>query len=264
MSHVNELTDADGNTTAHVNTILAKILQLDKAGISQIWVFDSPKPNPLKAAELADRDRKAYNSNDPKVQFRMKSKHVNDIKKLLTLMGIPWVEAPEGIEAEQYGAWMTRGEVPASRFCQYMISGDSDVLAFGGNLLRPYSKLSATGKSKKTSYQVFELSDILQETGLSYDSFLEMAVTMGTDFCSKTPMIGVKTVIQKIKDEAVKFTPQQRKVIEYFKSRPPRSEQDAHFSEYNKTELIDFLVSLKFNEEKVKERIKDFPKIVNM
>jgi flap endonuclease-1 len=262
MQHIDALTDSEGNTTSHINTIFAKVLLLDKNSISQIWVFDSPIPNQLKAVELKARNERAYNSTDPKVQFRMQSKHVNDIKTLLTLMGIPWIEAPEGIEAEQYGAWMTRGNVPAARFCQYMLSGDSDVLAFGGNLLRPYQKPSATGKSKRTVYQIYELSDILQETGLTYEQFLTMSVAMGTDFCDKTAMVGPKTVISRVKDDRIIKSPEQQKVVDYFKSQPPRNDYDAHFSEFDKDGLVKFLVGRNFNEARINERLIGFPKVL--
>lgn len=264
MTHVDALTDADGNTTAHINTIFAKILQLDKSGIAQVWVFDSPIPNQLKAEEIKARNARAYNSSDPKVQFRMKSAQVLDVTNLLTFMGIPWIEAPEGIEAEQYGAWMTRGEVPAARFCQYMISGDSDVLAFGGNLLRPYQKPSATGKSKRLVYQIYELSDILQETELTYAQFLIMSVAMGTDFCPKTPLVGPKTVINRVKENKIDITPKQQEVINYYKSQPPRNEHDARFSTYDKDGLLKFLVGRGFNEARVNERLIGFPKVSNL
>ena len=261
MQHITALSDDNGKTTAHINTIWSKILQLDGAGITQIWVFDSPKSNPLKKAEQARRRERAYNSADPKVQFRMNSEHVEDIKTLLRLMGITYIEAPEGIEAEQYGAWMSKGPVASARFCQYMISADSDVLAFGGNLIRPYQKPSATGKSKRLVYQVFELEDILSETGLTHDQFLNMCVCMGTDFCDKTPGLGVKTAINKAKTNHLTLNPQQQTVKDYFKSKPQTATSDATFSSYDPEGLVQFLMSRKFNEERVRETMKKFPKV---
>lgn len=263
MQSIQALTDGEGNTTAHINTIWAKIIGLDQAGIQQIWIFDSKKPNPLKAAELKRRYEKAFSSTDPKVQFRMNSEHVEDIKTLLRLCGQTYVEAPDGIEAEQYGAWMTRGPIARARFCQYMISADSDVLAFGGNLIRPFQKPSSTGKSKRLVYQVYELADILSETNLTYDKFLEMCVSMGTDFCDKTPGIGVKTVLDKLRTLKISLNPQQENVIDYYKSKPTFSESDISYNTYDKEGLEKFLVSKNFKLERVKERMSAYPKIVN-
>jgi flap endonuclease-1 len=263
MASIQALTDAEGKTTAHINTIWAKIIGLDQAGIQQIWIFDSKKPNPLKAAELKRRHEKAFNSTDPKVQFRMNSEHVEDIKTLLRLCGQTYVEAPDGIEAEQYGAWMTRGPVARARFCQYMISADSDVLAFGGNLIRPYQKPSSTGKSKRLVYQVYELSDILSETNMNYDKFLEVCVAMGTDFCDKTPGIGVKTAIDKVRTGKISLNPHQESVIAYYKSKPNFSVSDISYNTYDKAELEQFLVSKNFKLDRVQERMTGYPKVVN-
>jgi flap endonuclease-1 len=260
MSHITALTDASGKTTAHINTIFAKILQLDAAGIRQIWIFDSPEPNPIKAEANKKRHERAFNSNDPKVQFRMNSEHVEDIKTLLNLMGVPYVQAPPGIEAEMYGAWMTRGDIVGNRFCQYMISADSDVLAFGGNLLRPYQKPSSTGKSKRLVYQIYELHDILQETSLTYKQFLTLCVALGTDFNPKTAGVGEKTAIKKVKDDMIDLTDLQQRVISYYSSTPTRNKDDAHFSKYDKDGLVAFLVSRGFNEARITERLAKYPK----
>jgi flap endonuclease-1 len=262
MSHIGALTDSNGRTTAHINTIWQKILSLDKAGISQIFLYDSATPNALKAAELARRRERAYNSSDPKVQFRMDSEHVEETKTLLRLMGVTYVEAPEGIEAEQYGAWMTRGPVARARFCQYMISADSDVLAFGGNLIRPYQKPSSTGKSKRLVYQIYELEDILSETQLNYDQFLQMCVSMGTDFCDKTTGIGVKTALAKVRSGSIALNPQQESVMAYYKSKPTFSNQDAVFNTYDAAGLEEFLVSKGFNRERIQKAMIGYPKTI--
>lgn len=255
MAHINSLTDSEGNTTAHITTIFNKIFQLKNAGVKQIWIFDSPKPNKMKQKELKKRDkRRERYKHDEKVQFKMTGKHVQDIKTLLTHMGITYVEAPPGIEAEQYGAMLTAGSQD-ERFCQYMISGDSDVLAFGGNLLRITSKRSSTGKSKKTVYYKYDLSVILEETGLSYQQFLEMCVTMGTDFNEKTKRVGPKTVISKIKNQKIDLTDEQYEAIKYFKSNPEMDNSDMKASNYNKTEVIKFLVSKAFNKTLLEKRL---------
>jgi len=263
MQSITALTDGEGRTTAHINTIWAKIIGLDQAAIQQIWVFDSKKPNLLKAAELKRRYEKAFNSTDPKVQFRMNSEHIEDIKTLLRLCGQTYVEAPEGIEAEQYGACMTRGPVARARFCQYMISADSDVLAFGGNLIRPYQKPSSTGKSKRLVYQVYELADILSELDMNYDKFLEVCVAMGTDFCDKTPGIGIKTVLDKVRAGKITLNSQQESVKDYYKSKPKFSESDISYNKYDKEGLEEFLLSKNFKLDRVRERMMGYPKIVN-
>lgn len=259
MSHISALTDSEGKTTSHINTIFAKILQLDAAGIKQIWIFDSPELNPIKSDANKKRNERAFKSTDPKVQFRMNSEHVEDIKSLLRLMGVPYVEAPPGVEAEMYGAWMTRGEIVSNRFCQYMISADSDVLAFGGNLLRPYQKPSSTGKSKRLVYQIYELHDVLHETGLTYKQFLTLCVVLGNDFNPKTYGVGEVTAINKVKQDVIELTELQKRVMTYYASEPQRSQNDAVFGEYDKEALVEFLVGRGFGEARVRERLTKYP-----
>lgn len=138
MEYLHSLTDKSGRITAHINTIFNKIIQLDNEEIEQIWIFDSPEPNELKRHALerrAARRAKAEADGNQKTAYRLNKEHVEDIQNLLRYMGKMYITAPPGIEAEQYGAFMTKGSKD-TRFCQYMISADSDVLCFGGNLLR--------------------------------------------------------------------------------------------------------------------------------
>ena len=252
MKRINSLTDSKGRTTAHINTIKNKVLMIKKAGIEQIWIFDSPAPNPIKEAELKKRRERAFASKDPKVQFRMSGEHVNDIKQLLEMMGIAWIQAPDGLEAEQYGAWMTTGDQP---FCDYMLSADSDVLAFGGNLLRPVSKKSATGKSSRTVYHIYEQDTLLEDTGLSRDDFLKMCVFMGTDFNPKPRGPSTKTIMSKV--DTLDPTPELEAVIKYFKERTQYDVSTllTKFSKPNKTGLLKFLKDRGFNEERIKKEI---------
>jgi len=260
MQRINALTDSKGNITAHINTIFNKVLQLNSFGIQQVWVFDSDKPNPVKADELKRRREKAYKSKDPKVQFRMNAQHVDDIKTLLTMLGVAWIIAPQGLEAEQYGAWLTKGLSLNSRFCQYMLSNDSDVIAFGGTLLRQVSVRSSTGKTTKTTYFIYEYDMILQEMGITHDELLKIAVIMGTDFNAGTPRIGVKTVVAKMRAGKVSYTDSQKRIMEYYKTDLTEiiTHNDIKFNDYDKEGLIVYLVSKDFNKERLEKRLEKY------
>ncbi len=267
LERVASLSDEDGNTTVHINTIFNKIVQLAASGLKQIWIFDSPEPNEMKKAELAKRQEKRVQAvekgyvNQEKIAYKLNSKHVEDIKTLLKGMGIMTIQAPAGIEAEQYGAFLTKG--PASdRFCHYMVSGDSDVLIFGGNLLRIMSEKSSTGKSSKTVYRIYELSRILEALDLTYDQFLQMCVVMGTDFNEKTPGIGPAKVVSEIRKDEVFISSDQEKAMKYFKSL---TMEDAGIEsativqeKYNKKTIMDFLEAKKFKKERVEKILEKY------
>jgi 5'-3' exonuclease len=192
----------------------------------------------------------------------LNKEHVEDIQQLLRLMGVMYIVAPPGVEAEQYGAYLTQGIID-QRFCKYMISADSDVLCFGGNLLRVVSEKSASGASRKTLYKIFELDDVLSELGMEYDMFLQMCVTMGTDFNDKTEGVGPGTVVEKIRNKDLYFSPMQEETIEYFKSDISSKIGQAEIvqEEYRSDELLKFLTSRSFGADRVKKRLEKYKPI---
>jgi flap endonuclease-1 len=258
MAHVSALTDSEGNPTAHILRIFQVVQMLHREKVKQVWIFDSPKPNKFKkfeAEKRRDRRQMGKAHGQEKQAFVMTSKHVNDIKKLLSLMGVSYVEAPDGIEAEHYGAFMTSGDI-GERFCTYMLSADSDVLIFGGNLLRHVTERSATGKTKKTIYKVYELDDIVHATDIDYDELLKVAVCLGTDFqAEKIKGVGPKTVVAKIKNNKVKFTEDLEEVMDYLRGDPPTSGADLQENTLDEDGLRAYLLGVKFAEDKIEKAI---------
>lgn len=256
-----KLTTQDGKITIHINTILNKVLQLSKNRVQQVWIFDSPKPNQMKAKEAKKRAELKAKSQDPRGKFRLTSDQIREVQTLLSLMGVCWVEAPQGIEAEQYGAWMTRGQ-QSERFCQYMISGDSDVLMFGGSLMRPIKRKSQTGKSSKTMYSIFEIEDLLEKTKTTQGELVKIGVVMGTDFNESIRGIGVKTVEKKVKSGNIdeKFGDEHREAMQYFLSDISQKVGmgDLHLDKYNEEKLIKFLQERNFNAKKIQDRLKTY------
>lgn len=256
MAEITSLSSG-GETTAHMNTILNKVLQLNKYSVQQIWVFDSPTPNPLKQRELESRKKRRDESSDPRVQFKMTSKHVEDVRKMLIHLGVMTIIAPPGIEAEQYCAWMTQSTDETPAFCRYALSGDSDVLAFGGNLLKPIKVKSASGKSSKTSYMAYDIQVILEAIQLDYRLFVKMCVVMGTDFNEKTPRVGIKTVMSKITNYSIVLTPEQITSQNHFMNTQIE-EAEMTCEPYSETELCDYLNRFGFNTNRIKTLLKDY------
>ena len=252
LQFVTSLTDSSGKPTGHLNTIFAKVLMLKVAKVDQVWVFDSPNPNKLKKDELKKRAAKRAKATDDKRAFKMTSEHVKDIQELLKAMGIFYIVAPDGVEAEQYGAILTQGDDP---FCKYMMSGDSDVLMFGGNLLRPMTKKSASGKSKKTVYATYDLNTILNELGVTREQLSTMGVAMGCDFAPKTVRIGPASVHNALKNGKLTMTTEQQAAHDYFMSEIEMSAADLVKSTFDKKELVNMLVKRGFNADRITKRI---------
>ncbi|HKI76172.1 MAG TPA: flap structure-specific endonuclease, partial [Candidatus Bathyarchaeia archaeon] len=122
---------------------------------------------------------------------RVTGEVLSDAKRLLSLMGIPWLEALEDGEA-QASFMAAKGDVWA------VGSKDYDCLLFGAPILARY--LTLTGReylpSKKTSRplipELVNLADNLQALGISREQLVDLALLVGTDFNEGVMGIGPK------------------------------------------------------------------------
>ena len=226
MSHVDALTDEDGNTTGHINTIFNKIVMFARQDIKQVWVFDNPKPNPIKEEENARREKERAKRKTDKGRFKMTSKHVIDIIELLKCMGMPYIIAPEGFEAEHYGAVMC-----AKGICRA-------ILMWGTQLKREK-------KGKKVIYKMISNKQILLESGLTQEEFITICIALGTDFAPKIKGVGPVTAIKKL--SKLKLTPRQEEAKQYILSKLPKNASDFHCETFDKDKLLEYLLKFNFN-----------------
>lgn len=104
----NTLTNEDGETTSHLMGMFYRTIRLLENGIKPVYVFDG-KPPALKGGELAKRQErraeaqenleKATDAGDSenvdkfsRRLVKVTKEHAEDCKKLLTLMGVPYVD----------------------------------------------------------------------------------------------------------------------------------------------------------------------------
>lgn len=135
-------------------------------------------------------------------------KMVADIKHMLNCLGIPYIDAPNGIEGEQIA-----GKLCRLGRADIIITNDTDAPLFGCcAILKKIPKVS--GK-----YDLYTLDDILsQHEGITMDQLIKIGVTLGCDFADKVPRVGPKSVVKKVKDikTPIVFNEEQLKAIEYF------------------------------------------------
>jgi 5'-3' exonuclease len=237
------LRDSHGRITSHLKILLSKVLMYDKAGIKQTWVFDNQVRNPRKKQR-------------PKSSgVILEREHFDEIKEMLLYMGIFCLTAPPGIEAEQLGAWLTRGELIENRLYQYILTTDSDVLIFGGNMLRQYTE----GKPAKIKYSIFEYNDLLRDLEITRDELLCIAGTMGHDFGEKSRGIAKKSVYRKVKN-GHQLTPEQTESLAQFELLDDDYIDSAVGVQepYNSEMLISMLVERNFNETKLRQDLESF------
>ena len=111
-----QLTSVDGETTSHLMGIFYRTIRLVENGIKPVYVFDG-KPPEMKSGELSKRSErreeaqkeldKATEAGDQanmdkfsRRLVKVTKQHVSEAKQLLTLMGIPFIEAPCEAEAQ--------------------------------------------------------------------------------------------------------------------------------------------------------------------
>jgi flap endonuclease-1 len=210
------LKDSMGKITSHLSGLFYRTSNLVEMGIKPIYVFDGIPPT-LKAVEIERRKQvkvqaiahyeKAVASGDT-VKMRMfaqaatsmKDYMQDDSRKLLDLMGLPWISAPS--EGEAQAAYMTKkGDA------DYCASQDYDSLLFGApKMLR---NITISGRRKVPSKKIYvevvpevmELSKTLDWLGLSYEQLIDVGILIGTDFNPNgIKGLGPKTALKQIKE----------------------------------------------------------------
>ncbi len=209
------LTDPSGKVTSHlVGLAFRSTRLLYDYDIGLVFVFDGEPPR-LKMDEVAKRREakekaekewlEALRRRDYAAAFskavvtgRLTREMLEDAKKLLKLLGIPYVEAPS--EAEAQAAFMAaRGDVWASN------SRDYDSLLFGSPRLVRYVTISGTdflpskGVVKPLKPEIIELKATLDHLGLSREQLIDLAILLGTDFNEGVKGIGPVKALRLIK-----------------------------------------------------------------
>jgi len=192
--------------TSHIVGIFNKTCNLINYGITPLYIFDG-KPPKEKFIVIKERNEKAWaakkkimegnlskedSSKLEKQTIRLKKYHIDDIKQLLDLLGVQWIDA-EG-EAEGVAAELCRVGV-----IDYVLSEDMDTLAFGSpNLIR--NCIDKTIKRRDGIISIFHLDKLLEGFDMTFEQFLELCVLSGCDYCDTLKRVGNKTAFKLIKE----------------------------------------------------------------
>jgi flap endonuclease-1 len=209
------LTDREGRVTSHLVGLAFRTTRLiSDYNMRLVFVFDG-KPPELKRREVEKRRqakrkaeeeyREAVEAGDMATAFskavmtsRMTREAVDDAKRLLDLLGVPWVQAPS--EGEAQAAYMaSRGDVWASN------SKDYDSLLFGTPRLVRFLTISgeewlpSKGRARKLIPELIILEEFLEELELTRRQLIDLSILVGTDFNKGLKGIGPKTALKLIR-----------------------------------------------------------------
>jgi flap endonuclease-1 len=210
------LKDGSGRVTSHLSGLLYRTSNLVELGIRPVYVFDGIPPA-LKEVEIKRRMKvkeqalvlyeRAVKEGKPEearvyaqATSRLKDYMAEDSKRLLDLMGIPWIQAPS--EGEAQAAYLTRrGDT------DYCASQDYDSLLFGAPKF--VRNITISGRRKLPSKNIYvevvpevvELEQALKVCGITYEQLVDVGILIGTDFNPDgIKGLGPKTALKLIKE----------------------------------------------------------------
>jgi flap endonuclease-1 len=191
------LMDSHGRVTSHLSGVFYRTINLLEMGVKPVYVFDG-KPPEIKEMEVARRRalreeavkkyEEALQRGDLKAartyasqSARLREEMVDEVKKLLDAMGVPWIQAPS--EGEAQAAYLAiKGDVWASA------SQDYDSLLYGApKLVRNLTisgrrRLPRSEKYVEVVPELVLLSEVLRTLELTREQLIDLAILIGTDY----------------------------------------------------------------------------------
>jgi flap endonuclease-1 len=209
------LMDSSGRITSHLSGIFYRTAKLIEAGVKPAYIFDGEPPKLKRSVlegrkeirEMAEQKWKDALSRGELAEARvhaqasskLSKEMVEDAKKLVTLMGLPAIQAPGEGEA-QAALLAEKGTVYACA------SQDYDALLFGAPRL--VRNLTMSGRRKLPRKDVYvevktELIDLersLKAIGMDRRKLIWIGILVGTDFNSGVKGIGPKKALKLVSE----------------------------------------------------------------
>lgn len=278
------LTDSSGNPTSHITGLFSRTSKLRDANIKPVFIFDG-KPPEMKRDTL-DKRKESKQDAARKYEIAKDEGNIEDMKKyaqgtsritpqileeskkLLDLMGIPYVQAES--EAEAQAAFMViRGDA------DLVGSQDYDSFLFGAeNVVR---NLGSSGKRKvpgKKAYTAItpehiSLSESLANLDLTREQLIDLSICIGTDFNEGIYRVGAKTALKLIQkhdnidtiireeDKDIRSDYPVEEIRNFFLSPPVTTDYALKWKKPRSDDLFDYLVNERdFSEKLVKGNTK--------
>lgn len=210
------LMDEQGHVTSSLVGLFYRSSRLIyEYGIPMVFVFDGRRPE-IKFSWLTEEEKEkrkrqrektirewkeAVERRDLATAYskavttgRLDSNVIADAKRLLDLIGVPWIQAPS--EAEAQAAHIAKSGVAwASN------SGDYDSLLFGTPRMARY--ISIAGKYRNvwlpSKPEIIELERFLSTLRIRYEQLIDLALLIGTDYNRGIRGIGPKRALATVR-----------------------------------------------------------------
>ena len=249
------LSDVNGNITSHLSGILYRNSSMIEKDINPIYVFDGT-PSELKQETINQRrqtreesekkwkEALAENNTAEAKKYAMRSSKlspyiIESSKKLLTMMGIPYVEANG--EGEAQAAYLVQnGDAWA------VASQDYDCLLFGAK--RVVRNLAINSNLGNLEY--YNLKNVLEKLDITREDLINMGILIGTDFSEGLKGVGAKTALKlakkgelqnKLNQLQEESTHDIQEVQDIFLNHNVNTDYKIKWKKAAKNDIIDFL-----------------------
>lgn len=172
-----------GEISTHILGLFNKTINLIKKRIIPVYVFDGKPPDIKKRTLDMRKDirakamEKLKNTTDEKERIKylkrsvsINRKQLDECRQLLDIMGIPYINAPQ--EADSQCSYLAKNGMVDG-----VLTEDMDIFTFGSPII--YKNLYSSKKPPKK----INLTEILNETGLKFNEFIEWCCLLGSDYC---------------------------------------------------------------------------------
>jgi flap endonuclease-1 len=244
--------DSKGRVTSHIMGLFYRIANLIEAGAKPVFVFDG-KPIELKQetsekrSKIRDAAALLYEEAVEKGDLALARKYaqrasrvtkeiIESSKELLTLLGMPIVQAYHDGEA-QASYMCKQGQVDA------VVSQDWDCLLFGAPIL--IRNLTSSAEP-----QEIVLKDVLKELDLTQEQLVDAAVLIGTDFNAGVKGVGPKSAIKLAKEGVDGFD-----AVKDVFLKPKVVEVDLKWGRVDHDAATKFLLERGFSENRIKKTL---------
>ncbi len=283
------LMDSKGKVTSHLSGLFYRTGKLVEYGVLPIYVFDG-KPPDLKRRVTEERKQVREEAHEKwkaaitagdisaarrhaQASSKLTGEMIDESKRLLEAMGIPWVQSPS--EGEAQAAYLVQhGDAWASA------SQDYDSILFGSpKLIR---NLTVSGRRKLPGKNVYvsvepeliELEKALKALSIDRKQLIDMGIMMGTDFNEGIKGIGPKKALAYAKEgKSVKQVYKEMKqepevdvdeLRELFLKHDINKDYNLAWGKVNKSAITKILVDEHdFSEERIEKTISELDEKLN-
>ncbi|QKF93747.1 FLAP endonuclease-1 [Fadolivirus algeromassiliense] len=189
-----------GEVTGHLFACFFKTSSMLKYGIMPLWVFDG-KPPEIKNDTISERKKIKQNALNKlmdislqesekirceKKTFSVTSKQIDEIKYLLSLIGLPYSQSPGEAEA-QCAAF------DISNISNGIVTEDWDAILFGcKKMLKDFSN--------KTTVKEINTSELLKTLGMTREQLIDLGSILGNDYCNGIGGLKPEDAYRKFKE----------------------------------------------------------------